>query len=278
MTLFSSVCASPTRLRLAHNSGLRFDVHNEEGGFHDRAGWFANKPTLIAAHELGLPYSATTLCGAVRSGDVAKVMWPCTEQHCALDYPDDDIGYYAGQSGSIAMLEWLKHHGVVLGKGTSDGAASGGHLSALQYLHAEGCAMGFWVCWAAADRGDLVILKWAWEHDCKGDVAEVCYAAAASESGNIELMTWLLQQPGVQLTAGVMSSAASGGNLGMCEFLLANQCPWDEASCEMAARCGHLHILRWLREHDCPLQQQGVVFTAAQLTEMLNIAGVGGSL
>jgi hypothetical protein len=31
-----------------------------------------------------------------------------------------------------------------------------------------------------------------------------------------------------------------------------NGCPWDERTCEFAARGGHLDVLRWAREHYCP--------------------------
>jgi len=31
-----------------------------------------------------------------------------------------------------------------------------------------------------------------------------------------------------------------------------NGCPWDEATCSIAARDGHLEVLKWAREYDCP--------------------------
>jgi hypothetical protein len=80
----------------------------------------------------------------------------------------------------------------------------------------------------------------------------------------------------------------------MCAYLYAEKCPWTEATCTEAAINRHSSTLRWLREHGCPwdtkhihvvaaqggsidvmvyLQQQGIVFTAGVLTEMLSYAG-----
>jgi hypothetical protein len=34
--------------------------------------------------------------------------------------------------------------------------------------------------------------------------------------------------------------------------LRANGAPWDENTCFMAARCGHLKMLKWARQNGCP--------------------------
>ena len=35
-------------------------------------------------------------------------------------------------------------------------------------------------------------------------------------------------------------------------WLRERECPWDEYTCEWAAKGGHLEVLRWAREHHCP--------------------------
>ena len=42
--------------------------------------------------------------------------------------------------------------------------------------------------------------------------------------------------------------AASQGNLEMVKYCVANECPIDERACAWAARCGHLEVLKYLRE------------------------------
>jgi hypothetical protein len=199
--------------------------------------------------------------------------------------------------GSVAVLDWLKQQGVTLTACASDAAAEYGHMHLLQYLHAEGCERGCDVCEAAAERGDLVMLMWAYEHDHPWDVKHMCEPAAASS--NIEMMSWLIHQPGVQLSARMMAAAVCSGNVAMCELLYENECPWDEEVCNTTAERDKADMLRWLREHGCPcdtlgvahtavflntaaileyLQQEAVVFSAEQLTQWLRSVGARGNL
>jgi len=36
------------------------------------------------------------------------------------------------------------------------------------------------------------------------------------------------------------------------KYLHENGCPWDEGTCEAAARNGHLDVLMYLHENGCP--------------------------
>jgi hypothetical protein len=119
MTLFSSVFASASRLRLAHSSGYGCLQHRLDREY--RAGWIADKATMMMAHELGLmKYTSDTLTGAVRAGDLAKAMWLHTEQLCELNCPRacDE----AAMAGSIEVLKWLKQLGVDPIEDTCDAA------------------------------------------------------------------------------------------------------------------------------------------------------------
>jgi hypothetical protein len=49
------------------------------------------------------------------------------------------------------------------------------------------------------------------------------------------------------------------------QYLKAQGCAFDDSACEEAA-AGHLHILRWLRDLDCPWNVYNVCETAAQVT------------
>ena len=41
-------------------------------------------------------------------------------------------------------------------------------------------------------------------------------------------------------------------SLGSAHYLKENHCPWDESTCEKAAKGGHLDVLEYLHENDCP--------------------------
>jgi hypothetical protein len=305
MTLYSSLWASPSRMVLAHSTGLGFLAGSSN---EYSAGWHADHTTLVAAQALGLQFSPHVLAGAVRAGDVAKAKWLHTEQHCELG-EHETLCCAAVKSGSIAMLDWLKQLGFAFTEETSEVAAENRQLPVLQYLHAEGCQLSPRICLAAAHNCDLEMLKWAHEHGCSlraGACVREDMSEAAAKTGNIEIMTWLIEQPDFQLSARAMAAAAENNDRAMCEVLHAHQCPWDEESCQNAARCGiskygnpNLDLLHWFRQHGCPwsigdvaylaahsnsvalleyMQQDGVVFTTRQLTGLLSVAGGCSSL
>jgi hypothetical protein len=108
-----------------------------------------------------------------------------------------------------------------------------------------------------------------------------------------------MMQQGAILNEHCMTIAAGSGHTALCENLQAKQCPMTAHACAAAAAAGHADTLRWLCEHGCPwmpnltaqaaigsssvavfqyLQQRGIVFSAAQLTAMLNCAGAKNKL
>jgi hypothetical protein len=141
------------------------------------------------------------------------------------------------------------------------------------------------------------MLQWAHEHGCLVDVSTILRIAASS--GHIKVITWVKQQPGVVYDYRIMAIAAEKGHIAMCEYLHAEQCPWNESVYYTAARSGHVGTVRWLQEHGCPrdatkvcqvaamggsidflmyVQQQGMRPTPAMLRSMLNIAAVSDKL
>jgi hypothetical protein len=270
-------------------------------------GRYANKATLQTAHELTLiRYSSDIMTGAVRSGDLNKVIWLYTEQHCKFGN-HDNVCAEAGMGGSVAVLAWLKQLGLDINGYACGPAASSGHLHVLQYLHAEGCDIpsdSYNVCYYAAVQGNLEMLKWLHGIGCTLDYDSSDSGEIAASCPTVELMAWLIEHSAVHLTTHFMSEAAESGNSAMCELLHSHGCPMDEYCCDTAAKAGitkhgNLDLLQWFREHGCPwdtdwlaetaarcnsvalmeyLQQESVVFTTKKLRKLLNTAGANGSL
>ena len=46
--------------------------------------------------------------------------------------------------------------------------------------------------------------------------------------------------------------AAGGGHLGLLRYAHEHNCPWDERTCSEAAAGGHLNCLQYAHEHNCP--------------------------
>jgi hypothetical protein len=267
-TLLHATVTSPAQFRLAVACGL--DRWLDDMNLHCIAGAQADVATLMAAHELGMPYNWQVVSSAVKHGRVSVVQY-LLETVKVSGEAIEHLHYSAAQSGSVPMLRYLKSQGFEFNKETCRETAESGHLAALKYLREEaGCP---WHAYHIANK--------------------------AARGGSMEMLQWCLQQPGTRATCKAMKWAASRGDVAMCEFLHSLQCPMDESACEHAIIGGHLSTLRWLRHRGCPwysfkyscvrAASHGLVdimeylllqepAPAQLLTDMLNTAGSAGKL
>ena len=97
-------------------------------------------------------------------------------------------------------------------------AAAGGHVETLEWALEQGCPCGLYTCaFAAAESGDLGLLKWARK---KGHAWDrfVCYYAA--RGGHFEMLKWAKEQG----------------------------CSLDKLSCgDVAAKMRHREIEEWVK-------------------------------
>jgi hypothetical protein len=240
MTLFSSIFSSPSRVTLAIESGV--DCSKESYQF--AAGRRASVETLAVAHELGMPFTVETMQGAARYDNKLPVM---------------------------------------------------------QFLHTQGCPWYEPTCTAATKRADFAMLRWLHENGCPW-YSQILQEAASS--GNVEMTAWVMQElrktrEHLDYGEQAMASAAYKGHTAVCEYLRSQQCHWNNNATYLAASGDYMDTLRWLRQQGCPwyeegmcsiaaerdstalleyLQQEDVVFSAEQLTSMLNTAGAHSKL
>jgi hypothetical protein len=217
---------------------------------------------------------------------------------CGLECETQKCQLAAGKHADAATLAAARRLGMTYTPTIMHGAMQSDKLAEVQFLHAQGCPWPLGVIEVAASCGHYELVRWCLEHGCPWrPVADApCYAA---KSGNVELMAWVLQQPGTQLSAEVFSIAASKNHKTMCKFLYAQQCPWDANSTSSAARSGHVKLLHSLMHNGCPwdarelsmsaaeggsvkvliyLQQQGVLRGVPILTLLLSRAGAFSKL
>jgi hypothetical protein len=148
---------------------------------------------------------------------------------------------------------------------------------------------------AAGSYADIATLRAA--HDL-GMEYTLPVMVGAARYNSLAVVQFLHTQ-GAPCGVYVYSIAAGRGHTAMCAYLHAERCRWDASACAAAASNGHGSTLRWLREHGCPwhpdgicnlaakggsvdalelLLQEGIVLAAAQLTEMLRMAGAHSKL
>jgi hypothetical protein len=104
-------------------------------------------------------------------------------------------------------------------------AAHCNKLAEVQYLHSQGCALHRRLLDRAANSSNSEVVRWCYEHGYPWDVRNA--PVYAVQSGNVELLAWVLQLPGVRLDRHVMEAAVVKGSVAMCKYLHEQQCPWD---------------------------------------------------
>jgi hypothetical protein len=167
----------------------------------------------------------------------------------------------AGAHADIKTLKAARALGMQYTGWSAVGAAGNNKLAVLPFLHAQRCPLVRTVCQVAAARGHLEILRWAREHGCAWDARSILCSAV--RSGSVEVTAWVKQQADVVMSNLAMAEAAKCGHTVVCEYLLEQQCPCGTSACWLAARNDHMHTLRWLHEHGCPMPA-GIHIAAAE--------------
>jgi hypothetical protein len=144
--------ASPSRVRLAYDCGLRSSTHEY---YRHAAGKYGTAASLAAARDLGMKFLMLTMWGAVicnqlpalqflhaqgclyhdwcvaeaaaRRGDVDILRW-VYEHGCAWD--SSNIMKFAASSGDISTTAWVKQQpGITCDASAMSAAAAEGHCN-----------------------------------------------------------------------------------------------------------------------------------------------------
>eukprot|EP00953_Heterococcus_sp_UTEX-ZZ885_P014043 7993-Heterococcus_DN1.PRE.2 len=142
MTMYSAVFASPSRVRLAHESGLQCATP----AYQYAAGKHGTVASLWAAHELGMEYSVAVMLGAAECNQRPdRVMQFLHAQNCPWD---TTVPVAALQRGARQL-------GVALSEYTMAAAAANGRTAMCAYLRSKQCPWNAHASASAARGGHL---------------------------------------------------------------------------------------------------------------------------
>ena len=164
--------------------------------------------------------------------------------------------YGAALNGHLHTLVWLKSQRCRWDRRTCSSAALGGHLEVLQWLRKNGCPWDSTTCLSAAEKGHLRVLKWAREEGgcpCPRSIGYELTDLAAAE-GHVETLKYL-RRTGCPWDESTAETAAEGGHTSVLEYMRSEipPCPFDKRSTSRAACNGHLGTLQWLRREGCAM-------------------------
>lgn len=191
-----------------------------------------------------------------RIGDLDMVRWLCAQGIPEIDALFDG----AARGGHLHVIEWLHEHAPDHRhyESACTYAAAGGHLGVLQWLRAQGWPWNKRVCIEAAESGHLAIIEWATAHGCSVGT-KAC--AAAAKGGHVHVLQWL-HDHGCAWGVSATSDAARYGGLETLKWLIAQGCPYDADLIRVGAH--HTGTVQWVYQQlGCPLTP-GLCFAAAQ--------------
>ena len=102
---------------------------------------------------------------------------------------------------------------------------------------------------AAAEHGNLEMVKYCVANECPIDVVNVVACGNAAESGNLECLKYLHEEVKAPWDEYTAYWAAGKGHLHILEYLVERKYDkYDEIACRGAAEYGHLDCLKYLHE------------------------------
>ncbi|CAL6309822.1 unnamed protein product [Bathycoccus prasinos] len=118
-------------------------------------------------------------------------------------------------------------------------------------------------CWQVAETNKLELLKWAREEkECEWDENTI---NAAAEQGNLEMVKYCVANE-CPVDTSACAYAALKGHLEMLKYLHEEvKAPWDSGTAAWAAENGHLHILEYLVERKFDEYDGDGLFCACKL-------------
>ncbi|WZN64460.1 putative ankyrin repeat protein [Chloropicon roscoffensis] len=208
----------------------------------------------------GAVYETDLVNYAAFQGSVEILRWLVEEKGWETNWETCE---WAGMSGSIEVLEYLKERGYEFNVMACVRAAKGGHLEALKYLRGldPPCPWDGAVCSWAAEGGQLEVLQWLRGQDPPCPWSWLTCSDAA-RGGQLEALKWARSEdPPCPWDRSTCFQAAYGGHLEVLKWARSQDppCPWDWETCGWAAEGGQLEVLKWLRSQDppCPWYRSG---------------------
>jgi hypothetical protein len=242
---------------------------DDESDFSDD-GHF-NPPDVLSARRY-VPWNYKIYENAALHGHLPIIEWALSKEKSP-----PQVGSMCSQAalnGHLHVLKWALSKNFAWDTSTASNAAKNGHLEILKWLHINGCRLNASACAKAAKNGHLLTLQWLRTNNCPWDDSTLFQVArfgheevaiwaqaqgcplfsmddlcdAVAEYGDLNMLKLAHSVLGFPLSSGIFWNAVFSGHLNILKWLHENQCPGDALSCQVAAEDGHFEVLKWLHK------------------------------
>ena len=175
-----------------------------------------------------------------------KSLWP-------IYFTESYFCWQVAWTNKLELLKWIREEKKCRwNEYTIQAAAEQGNLEMVKYCVANECPTDVSACANAAKNGHLEVLKYLRE-TAKAPWAEGT-ASLAAENGHLHILEYLVERKYDQYNACVCANAARNGHLDCLKYLHETaKAPWNSAAVQEAHRYNHPECLQYLLDKNCPL-------------------------
>ena len=263
-TTLSHIAQSSWRLQWAFSNGCPFEWGPKLAAKMARHGCLH---ALLWGHHHMLRWDKETPNQAARHGHL-EVLERVHKAGCPAHM--NEVAHEAVLGGHMNVLEWIGfwHSQVFRNHLMTQTACEYGHLEVLKWLRSHRCPWNTYCLASAAKNGHMAILEWA-PHNGATVSLSGDEIANAAKNGHLHAIIWMRER-GWNLDARACANAADGGYLEVLQYLRSGYtpCKWDNSTCTLAAKSGHLRILHWALTNECPYDQWWLWAAAARMGQV----------
>ena len=158
----------------------------------------------------------------------------------------------AATRGHLSLYTWAVKCGANWDEEASMAAAKNGQLALLKKEPSLASYI-YVIRDAAASSGKLNILKWLCEdQNLKSTILARKVGMAAAKGGHVHIFQYLQDNGGrYNSSSEFVDVAAREGHLELVKWLKANGYPWSQYTCENAVASRNFELVKWCRENGC---------------------------
>jgi hypothetical protein len=182
---------------------------------------------------------------------VFRKMCTWKPHNCDTPFTVGSACSHAALAGNLKILQHLRAVGCEWDEKTTNNAIWGRYIHILKWARScsPPCPLDYHACKLAIQGNDLGVLMWLRQEGC---VLALDYAMDACITHKSNRLLQFLYDSGCTVDDFTMNIAAQQGDLKVVQWLHdKTNCPWNTATCARAAKGGHLHVLKFLRQNGC---------------------------
>jgi len=193
---------------------------------------------------------------SISSLEVAWEHYPWGTYNHELEEEMDEpyFCWQVAKTNKLELLKWIREEKQCeWDEWTINAAADQGNLEMVKYCVANECPIGTYACANAAQNGHLEVLKYLRE-EVKAPWGWTTAANAAAK-GHLHILEYLVERKYDQYNVHACWFAAENGHLDCLKYLHETaKAPWDSRAVSWAHRTpNNPECLQYLLDNDCPL-------------------------